>query len=70
MMPGISPFNASSLKQSLHNSNFLYTPRGLPHIRHRIRDLTRNFLGFLVFAMVDVFATAFLLLSKGHAQVF
>jgi len=62
--PGISPFNDNSLKHNLHNPNFLKTARGLPHNLHRVRCRTLNFLGFPAFAIVDFFATTFLLLSK------
>jgi len=55
--PGISPLKDNSLKQSLHNSNFLYTERDLPHTLHLLLCLTSYFFFLKCFAIVDFFAT-------------
>jgi len=44
--PGINPLFAISLKQILHNPNFLIYPRFLPHLKQRRTILLLN-LGFL-----------------------
>jgi len=59
--PGISPLSDNSLKHNLHNSNLRNTARGLPQILQRVLRRTLNFLGFLVFAMVDFLANVVLL---------
>jgi len=52
--PGISPFKAISLKQSLDNLNLLITPLGLPVLKHLFLILIR----LEVFGKLSNFATA------------
>lgn len=56
LTPGILPSLANSLKQILQRPKSLMNPCFLPHLKHRLTDLTLN-LGFLAArALTDVLA--------------
>jgi hypothetical protein len=54
--PGISPFEANSLKHMRHNSNLRRYPFVLPQRRHLLYFLVENFAGLFHFAINDFFA--------------
>lgn len=57
--PGISPLDASSLKQILQSWKRRMKPRGLPQSLHRLYFLALNFCGLEHFTISDVFAIFF-----------
>ena len=57
-MPGISPFNAISLKHILHNPNFLIYPSALPQLKHLLYALDENLGVFLDLTIKDFRAKA------------
>jgi hypothetical protein len=50
LIPGISPLLAISLKQILHNPNFLIKALFLPHLKHLLTIRDEYFGFFLDFA--------------------
>lgn len=45
LTPGISPFNACSLKHIRHSPNLLIYARARPHTEHLLRSRVENFCG-------------------------
>jgi len=56
LTPGISPLLAISLKQILHNPNFLINALFFPHLKHLLVILVENLGSFSDFAIDDFFA--------------
>ena len=59
--PGISPFEASSLKQIRQRPNCLMKPRGRPHFPHLLIILVEN-LGFFSAFKINAFLAIILLI--------
>jgi len=56
LTPGISPLLAISLKQILHNPNFLIKALFFPQLKHLLVTLVENLGFFSDFAIDDFFA--------------
>jgi len=60
LTPGISPLFAISLKQILHNPNFLIKALFFPHLKHLLVTLVENLGFFSDFAIDDFFAIKYI----------